>query len=74
LGLGTMITDELVNQVREIIDKNLILLAGSTIMAAGVSTLLPTLIIVAVNTLGFTSAGVLPGKDLPIYPSWLNSL
>ena len=62
LGLGTIITQELVNQVKKIIDKNLILLAGSTLMAAGVSTLLPTLIVLAVNTLGFTSAGVLQGK------------
>lgn len=67
LGLGTMITVELVNQVKKIINKNLNLLAGSTLITAGVLTLLPTLILIAVNILGFTSAGVLQGKYLQIY-------
>lgn len=74
LDIGSIITSELLNQVREIIDKNLILLGGSALMAAGLSTLLQTLVITAVNTLGFTSAGVLQGKYLPIYTSWLNLL
>ena len=58
----TQIMDKLVNQ--EIINKNLILLAGSTIMAAGALILRPTLFIIAVKTLGFTAGGVLKGKLL----------
>ena len=73
---GTMvITARLLNQVRDIIRQNLYLLAGSTFMTAGLLTLLPTLIVTAVNILGFTAGGVLKGKHLlPIYTSssWLD--
>jgi hypothetical protein len=68
---GTMITKELINQVKEIIRQNqilLLVLAGSALtMAAGFPTLLPTLIAITVNILGFTTGGVLKGKYLRIY-------
>ena len=69
LGSTMMITARLLNQVRDIIRKNLYLLAGNTFMAAGLLTLLPTLIVTTVNILGFTAGGVLKGKHLPIYTS-----
>jgi hypothetical protein len=62
LGRGAIITAELVNQVRDIVKKNLSLLVGSTFVTAGFLTLLPTFIVTAVNLLGFTAAGVLEGK------------
>jgi hypothetical protein len=63
---GTIITKEVINQVASIIRQNRILLAGSTFMAAGLLTLLPTVIAITVNILGFTAGGVLQGtKYLP---------
>lgn len=56
LGIrGTMINRDLINQVAEIIHQNKYLLAGRAFMAAGLSTLLPTLIAITVNMLGFTA-------------------
>ena len=57
-----MIATELINQVTILVLQNPILLAGRTLMVAGVSSLLPTLSVIAVNTLGFMTGGVLKGK------------
>ena len=59
---GAELTRELIDQVTEVIRKNISLLAGSTFITAGFLTLLPTLITVTVNALGFTAAGVLQGN------------
>ena len=57
-----MIATELINQVTILVLQNPILLAGRTLMVAGVSSLLPTLSVIAVKTLGFMTGGVLKGK------------
>lgn len=55
---------ELINQleVTGVVQPNLIPLAKRIFMAAGVSTLFPTLSVVSVNLLGFMGGGVLRGK------------
>jgi hypothetical protein len=64
LGIrGTVITRELINQVTEIMRQNRMLLAG-TVLAAGLLTLLPTLVAITVNIVGFTAGGVLHGTVL----------
>lgn len=61
LGIGTIITAEVVNRVRDVVGQNLYLL-GSAVVTTGLLNLLPTLIVIAINAIGFTAEGVLRGK------------
>ncbi|KAF8171642.1 hypothetical protein BJ912DRAFT_1066058 [Pholiota molesta] len=55
------ISAQLLNQVRAIVRRHALALAG-TLSAAGLAVLLPSLALVVVNALGFTSSGVLLGS------------
>jgi len=62
LARGAIVTTEIINQVREIIKQNLNLLGSTALLTAGVLTLLPSLLVTAVNVLGFTAGGILKGS------------
>jgi hypothetical protein len=62
LGREVILTRVLLNQVRNILKENLSLLVGSTCITASFLTLLPSLLVTAVNALGFTAGSVLKGK------------
>jgi hypothetical protein len=56
------ISAQLLNQVRAIVRRHALALAGTLFSAAGLAVLLPSLTLVVVNALGFTSSGVLLGS------------
>lgn len=62
LGRGAVVTAQLFRQIKQILSKNLSLIVGGTFLTAGFLTLLPSLLVVAVNALGFTAGGVLKGS------------
>jgi len=61
LARAAVITAEIIDRVREIVQQNLILL-GSTLLTAGSITLLPSFLVTAVKVIGFTAGGVLEGS------------
>ena len=61
LTRGAIITARLIEQVREIVRKNIKLLGGA-FLTAGLLTILPSLLVTAVHVLGFTAGGILKGK------------
>ncbi|KAF8147567.1 hypothetical protein B0H34DRAFT_795430 [Crassisporium funariophilum] len=58
---GMVVTREIVDRVMEIVKKNLVWLGGG-FLTAGLLALLPSLLIVTINAIGFTSSGVLAGS------------
>ncbi|CAA7271108.1 unnamed protein product [Cyclocybe aegerita] len=61
VSLAGAITVEVVHRAIDVIKKHILSILGTGFLTAAAATLLPSLLVVAVNAIGFTAAGVLKG-------------
>ncbi|KAF9532830.1 hypothetical protein CPB83DRAFT_806440 [Crepidotus variabilis] len=66
---GALISQTLIRDVEAVLRKYLIEMLGSALVAGGIGALLPSLAVVLVNAVGFTSGGVAAGSIAAAFQS-----